>query len=204
MAGGVAARLRSPFSAIKQEETIKDATSASPLVAALNDPSRTLIGNPWRGTYYVSIEANDWEAMSLLSLFRELGIRVQVNVARWNPAQSIRYVTVYDHDGLRSLLSALGDELKEPVRTALDILVRARGPIPEPLVQVIRRKHDVYGLSFHEIAHLMNDKRIVDGMGGRGWSGRKVSAAYKGVAPKRSTVSVPSIEVVSVAEGVDV
>jgi hypothetical protein len=172
-------------------------------VAALNDPSRTLIGNPWRGTYYVSIEANDWETTTLLSLFQDLGIRVQVHVARWNPAQSIRYVTVYDNDGLGSLLSALGDELKEPVRAALDILVRARGPIPDSVVHVIRRKHDVYGLSFHEIAHLMNDKRMVDGMGGRGWSGRKVSAAYKGVAPKRSTGVVTGGEVISVPEGVD-
>ena len=164
-------------------------------MAALNDPSRTRIGNRWRGTYHLSIAANDWEADILLSVMQELAIDVQVNLSHWNTAQSERYLAVYDLDSLRSLLVAIGDQLEEPVRLALDVLVRARGPIPEYIISATRQKHDLHGLSFEQIAHLMNDKRIVDGMGGRGWTERKVSAAYRGVALRKgSAVPEPSSE----------
>jgi hypothetical protein len=176
-----------------KEQTIKNRSGVSPLVAALNDPSRTRIGNPWRGTYHLSIGANDWEADILLSVMRELAIDVQVNLSHWNTAQSERYLAVYDLDSLRSLLATIGEQLEEPVRLALDVLVRARGPVPEYIISTTRQKHDLHGLSFEQIAHLMNDKRIVDGMGGRGWTERKVRDAYRGVdsrklsAPKHSS-----------------
>jgi hypothetical protein len=176
-----------------KEQTIKNRSGVSPLVAALNDPSRTRIGNPWRGTYHLSIAANDWEADILLSLMQELDIDVQVNLSHRNTAQSERYLAVYDLDSLRSLLATVGEQLQEPIRLALEILVRARGPIPEYIISTTRQKHDVHGLSFEQIAHLMNDKRIVDGMGGRGWTKRTVRDAYRGAdsrkpaAPKQSS-----------------
>ncbi len=34
-------------------------------------------------------------------------------------------------------------------------------------------------MSFAAIAHLMNEKGIVEGMGGLGWTEKKVRAAYR-------------------------
>jgi hypothetical protein len=175
-----------------KEQTIKNRSSVTPLVAALNDPARTRIGNPWRGTYHLSIAANDWEADILLSVMQELAIDVQVNLSRWNTAQSERYLAIYDVDSLRSVLATVGEQLKDSVQVALDSLVRARGPIPEYITRATRQKHDVHGLSFEQIAHLMNDKRIVDGMGGRGWTARKVRDAYRGVGSRKPAAPTQS------------
>jgi hypothetical protein len=72
--------------------------------------------------------------------------------------------------------------------------VRARGPVPEHIVSTIRRKRDVHRFSFAQIAHLMNDLRIVDGMGGRGWTARKVQTAYRGGDSGRSSAAMHSGE----------
>jgi hypothetical protein len=163
-------------------------------VAALNDPTRTQIGNPWRGIYGLSVAANDWEADLLVRLMRELVIDVRVNVSRRNSTQSQRYLAVYDIDSLGSLLSTIGDQLNQPTRLALDVLVRARGPVPEHIVSAIRQKRDVHRFSFAQIAHLMNDMQIVDGMGGRGWTLSKVRAAYRRSDPRTPSAATEASE----------
>jgi hypothetical protein len=164
---------------------IKKQFGASPLVAALNDPARTRVGNPWRGTYHVSIKADESEGRELAEVMEKLGIASRINVWRERAQDADRYVTVYCEEALRVLLSAVGEQLTKRTRGAIEALVRARGPVPPEIVNAIRRKHDIERLSFAHIAHLMNDRRVLDGMGGRGWSERKVRAAYNGATDRR-------------------
>jgi hypothetical protein len=147
------------------------------LVRALNDRSRTRIGNPWRGTYSVSIKATQpGEAQILLGILTELGVEAQLN-----SKNDRHWVAIYALEAQRRLLEATGVDLEERQRLALDELVRARGPITAALVNAIRMKRDFNRMSFEAIAHLMNEKGIVDGMGGRGWTAKKVRAGYKGL-----------------------
>ncbi len=152
-----------------------DPTGPLTLVRALNDRSRTRIGNPWTGTYAVSIKATDLEeAQALLNVLEELGIAAQLNSKNQR-----QWVAVYKVEALRQLLEVTEVDLEERQKIALDELVRAREPIPETLVRAVRSKRDLYGMSFAAIAHLMNEKGIVDGMRGRGWTEKKVRAAYR-------------------------
>jgi hypothetical protein len=150
-------------------------------MGALNNASRTRIGNPWRGTYSLSIAATVNEAERLVEILEELGITAQVNGRQGDSERSARYVAIYDLAGLALLLGAVGERLGEQRRAALDSLVRARGPVPARIRDGIRQRYDVDGYSFAEIAHELNEKRIVDGMGGRGWTASKVESAYRGL-----------------------
>jgi hypothetical protein len=147
------------------------------LVRALNDVSRTKIGNPWKGSYAVSIFAIDRDEVDmLLQELHERGIEAQLNSRNGR-----NFIALYRVEAIRALLDLAGHELDETRRTAVDALVRARGPVPPDIVRAIRRKRDLERSSFSAIAHLMNRMGIVDGMGGRGWDQRKVRAAYKGL-----------------------
>ena len=73
-----------------------------------------------------------------------------------------------------------------PSRARTRALWKGLEPDPPPLhvhrvglMRAIQQKHDWYRMSFEAIAHLMNQKGIVDGMGGRGWTAKKVRAAYR-------------------------
>ena len=146
------------------------------LARALNDRSRTRIGNPWRGSYHLAVKASIDEAESFIGTLEQLNI-----TARINGEGSTQKVAVYDLPSLRRLLEVFSVDLEESPREALDALVRARGPVPQRIVEAVRVKRDLHRMSFEAIARLMNEKGLVDGMRGRGWTAKKVRAAYKGL-----------------------
>jgi hypothetical protein len=150
-------------------------------VAALNDVARTRIGDPWRGTYHVSVAIEDvHEAAEFAKILDSLGIVYQANYRRdqnGGKPETV-FLAIYDLASQQRLLDACAEELDETRRTALDTLVRARGPVPPAIL----RRVDAYvgaGKSYAYIAELMNMHPIVDGMGGRGWSPKKVRAKYE-------------------------
>ena len=152
-----------------------ETTGLATLLRAVNDRARTTIGNPWNGTYAVSIKNTDAEeAGALLRILEELGIEAQLN-----SKNEKHYVALYKVDALRRLFEMTELELEERRRTALDELVRSREPMPERLMRAIQQKHNWNRMSFEAIAQLMNQKGMVDGMGGRGWTVKKVRAAYR-------------------------
>jgi hypothetical protein len=162
-------------------------SGASPLVAALNDAARTRIGNPWRGTYQISIATDDvHETTAIAERLDGLDITYQANYRRdrkGRPKQA--FLAIYDLASQQRLLEACGKELQEARRTALDTLVRARGPIPDELMQKIRASSE-FGRSEAYIAERMNQLQIVDGMGGKGWTVKKVQAALSKDDPRAS------------------
>ncbi len=169
---------RRPFDLLtrkNESEMTTDISGPLTLVRALNDRSRTRIGNPWTGSYAVSIKATDLEeAQALLHVLEELGVEAQLNSKNQR-----QFVAIYTIEALRQLLEATEVDLEERRKIALDELVRAREPIPQTLVRTIRSKRDLNQMSFAAIAHLMNEKGIVEGMGGLGWTEKKVRAAYR-------------------------
>jgi hypothetical protein len=152
-------------------------SSVSPLVAALNT-SRTRLGDPWRGTYHVSIETADvMEATTLANALNAVDVCFQTNYRRNETGRPEKaFLTVYKLDSLRRLLDGLGDQLDDQPRQALDALVRARGPVPLEILRRISESIDL-GRTYAQVAQKMNELRVVDGMGGRGWTVRKVRAA---------------------------
>jgi hypothetical protein len=153
--------------------------SASPLVAALKDSTRTRIGNPWRGTYHLSIATADaHEATALANQLDSLGITFQVNYQRDGTGRPKRgFLAIYDLDSLQRLSKALGSGLDEERRSALETLVRARGPIPPEILRRIGATVNM-GESYAYVAERMNQLRIVDGMRGKGWTTTKIRDAY--------------------------
>jgi hypothetical protein len=89
---------------------------------------------------------------------------------------------MYEIESLRQQLDTVSDDLSEPTRAELETLVRAREPVPERIIDAIRTKHDLHGLSFVAIAHLMNEKRVVDGMRGKGWNRAEGQGSLPGLA----------------------
>jgi hypothetical protein len=151
---------------------------ADALINALNDRSRTTIGNPWKGTYHVTIDVtNHGDSNQLLSELQALGVNSQVNVGY------IDRIAIYDPDGLKRLL-ALGDSLDEWTLKRLTTLVRARGPVSEPIVSRIRL-YRAMNWGYERIAERMNECQVATGMGGKGWTAAKVKDAAEGRTPKR-------------------
>lgn len=144
------------------------AAKASTFAAALNDPRRARIGNPRRGSYNVAVLVAEEEA-ALIAELNELRVEHQINPR----ADGLRYIAIYGVDSLRVLLEQIGPQVTPERRDALELLVRARGPIPEKILEGIRYRYYGSGWDEEQIAKAMNEKPIVDGMK-KGWSARKV------------------------------
>jgi hypothetical protein len=143
----------------------------SALAAALNDSSRATIGNPRRGSYYVSIALTAADrAKPLIVELEQLGVEYQINTRRRDGKQ---FIAVYSVAALRTMLEELGPELHPMPREALDTLVRARSPIPDEIIEAISHRYHLDGWSAERIAEAMTAKPIIDGMG-KGWTARKV------------------------------
>jgi hypothetical protein len=170
--------------------------SVSALVATLNDVARTRIGNPWRGTYHTSVATDDaHEATVFAKILDSLGIVFQANYRRdKNARPETLLLTIYDPASQQRLLVACGDELREKRRAVLETLVRARRPVPDAILQKIQVTIEA-GKSYAYIAERMNQLRIVDGMGGRGWTARKVRAKHEAHLEQLASELVPSSEV---------
>lgn len=148
-------------------------------MAALNDSARTRIGNPWRGTYHLSIATADaHEATALANELDSLGITFQVNYRRDGAERPEKgFLAIYELDSQRRLSEALGNGLEDERRSALETLVRARGPIPPEILRRIGATVNM-GESYEYVAGRMNQLRIVDGMRGKGWTPKKIRDAY--------------------------
>jgi hypothetical protein len=173
-----AADLR-PRSIHKQEGAVTNTqTRANALAKALNDGSRTRIGDPWRGTYHVAIDVTDQpDTDQLREELHALGVAHQVNFGNRDR------IAIYTPDGIEKLLG-LGDQLDPRVHHRLDTIVRARGPVA---AEIAIRMNDYLSMNRDPawIAARMNEHGIVDGMGGQGWNPRKVKAAARGEVPAR-------------------
>jgi hypothetical protein len=152
--------------------------SVSALVAALNNPARARIGNPWTGTFHLSITADEIHDVAHLGeALSELGVEFQTNFRRdANGTPKRAFVSVYAVESLRGLLDAVTGSLAPARKTALETLVRAREPIPMTVLKSMQ--HYVgWGESHAKIAQRLNAKPVIDGMGGKRWTAKKVAAA---------------------------
>jgi hypothetical protein len=168
-------------------------SSVSPLAAALNDRSRTRIGNPRRGTFYVSIGvAETVEATELANLLDLIGVSHQANFKRNSEGRPIAaFLAIYRLDDQMRLLEATRAELDPERLNALETLVAARGPIPPDLVRKLEVSLE-HGRTYHYLARKLNELQIVDGMGRRLWTATKLrrklaDAVSAGEAEAQST-----------------
>jgi hypothetical protein len=149
------------------------------ITGALNDRSRTSIGDPWRGTYHVAIDVTNYgDTEQLLRELEALGVTARVN------SGSVDRLAIYDLESLTRLF-ALGDALDEWALKRLEILVRARGPVSEAVASRVQSYVDD-GLRYDQIAALMNQRRVASGMGGKGWTADKVRRVARGEEASRS------------------
>jgi hypothetical protein len=145
---------------------------ATALVAALNDRSRTTIGNPWSGSYHVAIDVTDRrDTKQLLSELETLGAEAKLNLGYRDR------IAIYDLDSFVRL-RALGD-LAEHVQTRLETLIRAKEPVPTVTREFIANRLAMRW-SAERIAAELNRKRASRGMGGKGWTATKVRRVARG------------------------
>jgi hypothetical protein len=137
-----------------------------------------MVGNPWKGTYHVAIDITNYgDADRILSELRALGVSARVNVG------SNDRIAIYDLTSLQKLLE-FGESLEERTRKRLQTLVRARGPVPEWVLHKIQG-YVAMGWSMGRIAASLNEQRVAAGMGGRGWTAKKVQAVWDEKVPRR-------------------
>jgi hypothetical protein len=153
--------------------------SVSPLAAALNNTTRTRIGDPVRGSFSISIATDDaHEANSLAATLAGLGATFQANFRRHHTGRPEKvFLAIYDLESQRHLHSALEAELHPRRSEALDLLVRARGPVPEDVLRRIDATIRL-GKSYEYVTSQMLKGGLVDGMG-KGWTPKKVKKIHR-------------------------
>jgi hypothetical protein len=146
------------------------------LVDALNNSWQTRIGDPWKGTYHLSIQAEDMEeAETLAEQLRGIGIEPKINLKLDEAGNPKRFfVSLYAWESLKALLDALGDQLDEPRHKKLATLVRARGPVHPTVVEQIHFLRTFLHKSDEAIASELNRRRWASGMRGKGWTAKKI------------------------------
>jgi len=152
--------------------------AAAAVAAALDDPERSLIGDPRRGNYKVSLISTDMrEAMQYAKQLTRVGISPTTTITHDEFGQPlIAYVNLSAMKALKALLETVEAALSEPRRQALDDLVLARSPIPDGLLEKIWTSHE-RGRTAHQIATRMNELDVMPGRGGKGWTAKKVQEA---------------------------
>lgn len=152
--------------------------AAAAVAAALDDPERSLIGDPREGVYKVSLVSRTMkEAMQLARQLARLGIIPTTTITHDDfGGPLMAYVNVYTVSAQKTLLEIVVPVLSEARRQALEDLVLARSPIPEELLEKIWRSHKL-GRTPHQIATRMNELDVMPGRGGKGWRAWKVEAA---------------------------
>jgi hypothetical protein len=149
------------------------------LAAAINDPDQNMIGNPLFNTTAVTLRTDSVEtANEYAAALAQLGCEARTNIRYENGRPSEYLVVLYTVEDQRRLLDGLNDLLEAGTRDRLDILVRARGPIPTGIMDGIRR-YSRLGETAQEIANRLNDAGIVDGMRCNRWTARKVNRALR-------------------------
>jgi len=151
------------------------------LAPALNDANRSLIGDPRRGSYTVSFRTKDMsEARRFANHLASLGLNARTNFRRDELGEpTLAYVVLYDATDQRRLFEILESHLDRDRRQRLEDLVRARGPIPDELLERIWAASERFAWSADRIAEEMNSQRTIAGMGGIRWTAKKVQAALE-------------------------
>ena len=118
-----------------------DHDALSPIVAALNDPRSSYIGNPWRNTHYLRLDYEYRLGCDQVSpMLTRLGIKHRISVDDVRGRELMR-VWIYDLDAQTTLLELVDGRLEKSRHQAFDGMVRARGKVPEKLVGSIKRKY---------------------------------------------------------------
>jgi hypothetical protein len=151
--------------------------AAALLAAAINDHS--IIGNPRTGTTAVTLLAADVnEANRIAAALAQLACEPQTNI-RYDHGEPSEYLVVlYRVDDQRRLSDAIRRDLEPQRREQLETLIRARGPIPDHILEGIWQ-YSRRGLTRQQIANRLNDAEIIDGMRCIRWTSAKVSDALK-------------------------
>jgi hypothetical protein len=138
------------------------------LAPALNDANRSLIGDPRRGSYTVSIRTKDMnEARRMENHLASLGLNARTNVRYDDRGEAtLAYVVLYDAADQQRLFEVLESRLDPRRHQRLEDLVLARGPIPDDLLERIRALSELPSSSADRIAQQLNGKGIIAGMGG--------------------------------------
>jgi len=157
---------------------LKRREAVAAVAAALNDVDCAEIGDPRKKQYRVE--------------FRFAELKKAFEFARQLAILGIVPTTTIDHDkfgdpvvaGVRiygkgeqhRLFEGFKGQLEEGQLRRLEMLVLARGPIPDEIVErmVAARKR---GWNCLKIAEKMNEQAIIAGMGGVGWTALKVKHA---------------------------
>jgi hypothetical protein len=152
--------------------------AAASVAAALDDPERSLIGDPRQGVYKVSLISSDMrEAMQFAKELARLGISPTTTITHDEFGRPLMaYVNVHTVNDQTALLETVGAALSETRRQALENLVVARSPIPDELLTKIWRSKEA-GRKPHQIATKMNELDVMPGRGGKGWTAKKVRDA---------------------------
>jgi hypothetical protein len=152
--------------------------AAAMVAAALDDPKRSLIGDPRQGVYKVSLISSQMkETMQFARQLARLGINPITSITHDEFGGPLTaFVNVHTVKAQEALLEVVQVALSEPRRQALEDLVLARGPIPDELLEKIWKSHDG-GRTPHQIASKMNELDVMPGRGGKGWTGTKVREA---------------------------
>jgi hypothetical protein len=157
-------------------EVITPDTTA--LAQVIGDPEVTSIGDPRKSSYGLRIKITNLrgaeEVERALCQLEIVYSRARPYRPDGTPASDI-YLRVTDLEGLKTILDAVGDAIGDEQRKRLDELIRARGPIPKRIRDGILTRFHERQMSAQEIADELNEKGIVDGMGGKKWTARKVS-----------------------------
>lgn len=94
--------------------------------------------------------------------------------AQFGYATSV-HVNIWSHDDQKELLNMFGKHLSPKRQKQLEDLVLARGPVPPDIVERTWQAHR-RGWAPTKIAKKMNEQGIIAGMGGKGWTAKKVEA----------------------------
>ena len=157
---------------VTKREAVADVT------ASLNDPERSLIGDPRRRGYKVALVSADMrEAMRLARYLANLGIVPSTTITHDEfGAPVLAHVNVYSRTDQEALLQTLKRQLLPERLQALEDLVLARGPIPHGLLERIANA-DRLGKSPQKIADRLNAEGVIAGMSGVRWTAKKVRSA---------------------------
>jgi hypothetical protein len=154
------------------------------VAAALNDPRRSRIADPRKGTSALAFPSADVRELACLAqALDSLGVVYQTNYSRAELVDRAEraFLTIYDREDQKRLLEDVGKLLEGSRARTLEDLVAARGPIPEP---TLRRMEVTIerGMSHAYLADALNREGIITGMGTRKWTEKKVRAALKSAA----------------------
>jgi hypothetical protein len=153
----------------------------SEVITALNDPERSIIGNPREGGYRITIAYEDPSLIKPMVMnLATIGIvpTTTISYNSWGIFKRGR-INIDSKSGQRRLLQIVDDERLIPDRRRLLAdLTAARGPVNDKVRDLIYEATDK-GEQPSQIAKRLNDLDVMSGRGGMGWTGQKIRKILK-------------------------